>query len=79
LSTDLAGKVALVTGGSRGIGAAICRRLAEEGSTIAVAYRSGAAEAEAVTAQLGGRSRCSTPDVRRRYVANCTQQWQTWP
>ena len=52
MSTDLEHKVALVTGGSRGIGAAICRKLAEEGSAVAVAYRSGADEAEAVASEL---------------------------
>ena len=66
LSTDLEGKVALVTGGSRGIGAAICRRLAEEGCTIAVAYRSGAAEAEAVASEVssvGGVARTFAADL----------------
>lgn len=36
----LAGKIAVVTGGSRGIGAAIALRLAEEGATVAVNYNS---------------------------------------
>ena len=37
---SLAGKRVLVTGGSRGIGAAIVRRLASQGATVAVNYRS---------------------------------------
>ena len=48
--------VALVTGGSRGIGAAICRRLAAEGYTVAVNYQKSAAAAEALAAEIGGRA-----------------------
>jgi 3-oxoacyl-[acyl-carrier protein] reductase len=51
--TELAGKVALVTGGSGGIGGAICRRLADEGVAVAVGYGSGADAAEIVAAEIG--------------------------
>jgi len=51
---SLDGKVALVTGGSRGIGAAISRELGRAGARVAVNYRSGREAAEAVAAEVGG-------------------------
>jgi len=53
---SLGGKTALVTGGSRGIGAAIARELAAAGAQVAVGYRSGQDEAEAVAGEIGGRA-----------------------
>jgi NAD(P)-dependent dehydrogenase (short-subunit alcohol dehydrogenase family) len=50
---DLTGKVAVVTGASAGIGAGIARRLAEAGAAVAVHYRGGQAEAEALAARIG--------------------------
>ena len=53
---SLEGKTALVTGGSRGIGAAVARELARAGAAVVVGYRSGAEEAEAVASEIGGRA-----------------------
>ncbi len=55
--SGLEGKVALVTGGSRGIGAAISRRLAREGAHVALTYLSAADRAKAVVAEIEAEGR----------------------
>jgi 3-oxoacyl-[acyl-carrier protein] reductase len=64
--TGLAGRVALVTGGSRGIGAAIVRRLAQAGARVAVNYRARRDAAEALVAEIhsaGGEALAVGGDV----------------
>jgi NAD(P)-dependent dehydrogenase (short-subunit alcohol dehydrogenase family) len=52
MTKKLSGKVALVTGGSRGIGAASARALADEGANVAISYVASPEKAEAVVAEL---------------------------
>ena len=63
----LNGRVALVTGGARGIGACICRVLAVEGATVAVNYGGSAEKAQAVVDEIrarGGQAEAYQADVR---------------
>jgi 3-oxoacyl-[acyl-carrier protein] reductase len=53
---SLDGKVALVTGASRGIGKAIARELGRAGADVVLSYHTGREEAEAVAAEIGGRA-----------------------
>jgi len=66
IKPDLSGHTALVTGASRGIGAAIAIALAEAGAAVAVNYRERADEADAVVAKIrefGGRATGIAADV----------------
>jgi 3-oxoacyl-[acyl-carrier protein] reductase len=56
---ELNGKVAIVTGASKGIGAAIARTFAEAGAAVAINYASNKADAERVVGEItkaGGKA-----------------------
>jgi 3-oxoacyl-[acyl-carrier protein] reductase len=68
-TSRLAGQVAIVTGSSRGLGAAIAKQLAAEGATVAVNYVNGAEAAKAVVDEIeraGGRAHAFQADVAVR-------------
>ena len=74
---SLDGRVALVTGGSRGIGAATVRMMRAAGARVVFSYRSRKEEAEALAAELGGEDLCRavqqdlrTPEDGRALLAS---------
>jgi 3-oxoacyl-[acyl-carrier protein] reductase len=74
----LKGRVALVTGGSRGIGAAVCRALAEAGAAVAINCREQIGQAEKLAGEIGkegGRAIVIAADVsQREAVANMVER-----
>jgi len=75
---DLKNRIALITGGSRGIGAAVAIALAKAGADVAVNYRERADAANAVRAEITGMGRkaiavqadVSVADAAKRMVAD---------
>jgi 3-oxoacyl-[acyl-carrier protein] reductase len=68
---SLEGRLALVTGASRGIGRAIAKELAAAGAEVVIGYRSGQEEADALASELGARAiqaDVSSPDEAKRLV-----------
>ncbi|MBX7221644.1 MAG: 3-oxoacyl-ACP reductase FabG [Blastocatellia bacterium] len=83
MSNHLTGKVAFVTGGSRGIGAAIAKRLAQEGAAVAITYSSNLQKAEDVVRSIeaeGGRALAiqadsANPEAVRQAVAAMVEKF----
>jgi NAD(P)-dependent dehydrogenase (short-subunit alcohol dehydrogenase family) len=70
MAKNLAGKVALVTGGSRGLGTAIALALADEGADVAITYAASAEKAAAVVHQLESKGvRAAAYQVDQGYPA----------
>ena len=71
---ELSGKVAIVTGASKGIGAAIARTFAQAGAAVAVNYASSKADADRVVGEIvkaGGKAVAIQADVARRADVKC--------
>lgn len=71
----LQNKVAVVTGGSRGIGKAIAEKFAAEGASVAILYSSNSASADAVVEEI--RNAGGTAKAYQCHVENSDEVWKT--
>ncbi|MGH8291225.1 MAG: SDR family NAD(P)-dependent oxidoreductase [Steroidobacteraceae bacterium] len=74
MKIDLSNTSVLVTGASRGIGAAVARALAKAGARVAVHYRDQRQAAAALAQQIGGAAEVFQADLSR--VEECTALWK---
>jgi 3-oxoacyl-[acyl-carrier protein] reductase len=82
MSHPLAGKAALVTGGSAGIGAAIVRRLANDGAAVAFTYAAAADKAQALVKEVGAaggrvfaiKADSAEPEAVRKAVSQTVEE-----
>src|SRR5260221_10713494 len=84
ITKELAGKVALVTGGSRSIGATIAKRLAADGAAVALTYSSSPAKADEVVRSIneaGGKTlgvKTGAADTQTGPPAGCQNHGGFW-
>jgi len=72
---DLAGRVALVTGGGRDVGAGISQALAKAGAAVAVNYHTSRDEAEAVVAQIEKAGGKAKPTGQISQISKLSEAW----
>ena|SRR5262252_3813284 len=82
IALSLAGKVALISGGSRGIGAATVRMFTAADARVAFSYRSARSQAEALAKECGGNDGCfpvasnlDNPDAARQLVSETVRHF----